>query len=254
MISGAQASCERYELTPGVFALPPGLVWLEHSRTLIAADVHFAYEDVIGGALPLWSTAESAATLAIAAQQQGAREIVLLGDIIHGAMMSEGAALGVMGAIDSLREHAILTLIAGNHEGASRGAAVLGTTHENLERDGWLLIHGDRPPTVGTRSIIGHLHPSLHLGGGASVPAFLAARDVIVVPALTPYSPGLDVLSDACLSALAPWNADRRRLCVVAASGDRVFPFGSLSALRGMMRRPSPGGRRFRRKYLRSDR
>ncbi|GAC1389502.1 MAG: hypothetical protein NVSMB31_05510 [Vulcanimicrobiaceae bacterium] len=243
-----------YELASGAFALPSGLLWLERSRTLIAADAHFAYEDVIGGALPLWSTAESAATLTIAAKRLGALEILLLGDIIHGSLMSAGAAASVALTLEALRSHAAVTLIAGNHEGRSRGIAVLGETLEFAVRDGWTLLHGDKPPVPGTRSIIGHLHPSLHMGSGASVPAFLAGADLIIVPALTPYSPGLDVCSDACIAALAPWNVSRRDLHVVVSTPERVFPFGALSVLRQTLKRPHSGKpHRFRRKYLRSD-
>ncbi|MDP9016768.1 MAG: hypothetical protein M3N19_00415 [Candidatus Eremiobacteraeota bacterium] len=243
-----------YELAPGAFAMPCGLLWLERTRTLIAADAHFAYEDVIGGALPLWSTAETAATLTIAAKRLGALEILLLGDIIHGSVMSPGAAASVAVTLQTLRSHAEVILIAGNHEGRSRGIAVLGETFEFAVRDGWTLLHGDKPPVPGTRSIIGHLHPSLHMGRGASVPAFLAGSDLIIVPALTPYSPGLDVCSDACIAALAPWDVGRRDLHVVASTAERVFPFGTLSALRQTIKRPYSGKpNRFRRKYLRPD-
>ena len=248
------AASTAYELSPGVIALPCGLLWLCETRSLLAADVHFAYEDVIGGALPLWSTAESVATLVLAAQRMDAREIVLLGDIIHGASMSEGAAQRIQAALAQLRSSARLTLIAGNHEGHTRGAAVLGETVESAERGGWLLSHGDRAPRAGTRSIIGHLHPSLHVGAGARVPAFLSSPMVIVVPALTPYSPGLDVFSDDCLAALAPWNVQRNDLHVVASTADRVFPFGLLSTLRQTLRKPArPRPHRFRRKFLRPD-
>lgn len=250
-----QAAATMYELAPGAFALPAGLLWLERTRTLLAADAHFAYEDVIGGALPLWSTAESVATLTIAAQRLRADEIVLLGDVIHGSVMSDGAARTVAEALAALRAQARVTLIAGNHEGRSRGVAVLGETVDSVERDGWLLLHGDRAPRAGTRSILGHLHPSLHMGGGTTVPAFLAGADVIVIPALTPYSPGLNVFSDDCIRALAPWNVHRKDLHVVASTAERVFPFGSLSALHQTLRRPQQARpSRFRRKFLRPDR
>ena len=89
--------------------------------------------------------------------------------------------------------------------------------------------------------MIGHLHPSLHLGGEVAAPAFLAAARLIVVPALTPYSAGLDVLSDDCAAALAPWGVRGRDLHVVAATAERVFPFGTLSALRGALHRTATG-------------
>ncbi len=251
-------AAERCDLAAGVVALAPGLAWLPHTQTLIVADAHLAYEDVIGGSLPLWSTAEIVATLALVAARTAAREIVFLGDIVHGARMSEGATRTVRDGLDVLRALATVTLVAGNHEGRSRAFAVLGATVESCERDGWLLVHGDRPPDLGRRTIIGHLHPSLHMGGGANVPAFVASDTLVVVPALTPYSPGLDCLGDDFARALGLWSVRRRDAHVVAVSLDRVYPFGSLATLRTTLRTPSQTNARppsrFRKKHLRSDR
>ncbi len=238
----------------GASAAAPGVLWLHESRAIVAADVHFAYEHVIGAALPAWSTAEIVASLTIAARSFQANEIVLLGDVIHGSRMSEAAARCVRDALDVLRGIATLTIVAGNHEGRSRGAAVLGETVESIRRDGWLLLHGDRPPqgvdSLFTRSIIGHLHPSLALRAGTSAPAFLASDKLIVLPALTPYSRGLDVCSEACASALLPWGVSPRDLCVVIAAGELLYPFGLLSELRrvvnadeGALVRRKPGHR-----------
>ncbi len=238
-------------LADGVSALAAGFALLERSRVLLVADAHFGYEDVMGGgaALPLWSTAEMAASIAIAAQRSAAREIVFLGDVIHGSNLSDGAIDAVGGALAALRNIARLTFVAGNHEGRSRGMAILGPTVESAERDGWLLVHGDKRVPLGTRAIIGHLHPSLHLGARTSAPAFLGSERVVVVPALTPYSLGLDVLSDACIAALARWDVRRSDLHVVAATSERVFPFGALSALCGALRRPTtPSSARVKRR------
>jgi len=236
------AAAQHYPLADGVIALGAGFAFLARSRALLVADAHFGYEDVMGGgaAVPLWSTAEMAASIAGSARRNAAREIVFLGDTIHGSLMSAGAIGAVAGALRELRGVAEVTFVAGNHEGRSRGAAILGATVEACERDGWLLVHGDKPGPLGQRSIIGHLHPSLHLGGGVSAPAFLGAEAIVVVPALTPYSRGLDVLSEECIDALAPWNVRRSDLHVVAAANDRVFPFGTLSALCATLRAPAP--------------
>ena len=249
-------SAERFELARGVVALAAGVAWLPATRTLLAADAHLAYEDVVGGALPLWSTTEVLATLTLAAAQTNAREIVFLGDIVHGAHMSEGAVRVVRDGLALLRATVDVTLVAGNHEGRSRAFAVLGATVEACERDGWLLVHGDRPAELGRPAIIGHLHPSLHMGRGASVPAFVASDALVVVPALTPYSPGLDVLSCDFADAIGRWSVQRRDVHVVAATSGRVFPFGSLASLRDTLRDPAAAQRapmRFRR-HLRSDR
>ena len=197
------------------------------------------------------------ATLGLVATRLGAREIVFLGDIVHGAQMSEGAMRSVRAGLALLRERTRVTLVAGNHEGRTRAFAVLGETVEACERAGWLLVHGDGPAALGRRAVIGHLHPSLHLGGGASVPAFVAGEALVVVPALTPYSPGLDLCSDDFARALGLWAVARRDVHVVATTGDRVFPFGELVALRRELRMPSVPARppaRFRRRHIRPDR
>lgn len=238
-----QPAASTVELAPGVSAVAPGVLWMHASRAIVAADVHLGYEDVIGGALPAWSIGESISTLTIAARRMQAREIILLGDVIHGSRMSEGAARAVRAALDALRSIAQLTLIAGNHEGRSRGAAVLGETVEFTQRDGWMLLHGDRAAVAYDGCIIGHLHPSLALDGCVSAPAFLSSDRLLVVPALTPYSRGLNVLSQACLQALRPWGIQsRRELHVVAAAGDLLYPFGALSELRKVRKWLRPDG------------
>ncbi len=228
-------ACDAYALADCIVALPGGFALLERSRVLLCADAHLGYEDVMGGGagLPLWSTDEITAAIAVAARRHAAREILFLGDAIHGAGLSSGAAIAVGRALAALRAIADVTIVAGNHEGRSRGVAILGPTVDAAERDGWTLAHGDRPAfEPGARTIIGHLHPSIPLGGDTTAPAFLASRTLIVVPALTPYSPGLDVTGDACADALAAWNVRTGDVHVVGATGERVYPFGALSALR----------------------
>ena len=224
------AASDRYALCEGAIALPQSLLLLERSRALVVADAHLGYEDVIGGALPLWSTQEAVNALLAAIEREDAREIIFLGDVIHSSRMSPGAATVVRGALARLRARCIVTIVLGNHEGLSRGEAILGEVEDAVERDGWVLVHGDEPVLV-PRAIIGHIHPSLSLGGCASVPAFLATTRTIVVPAFTPYSRGLNVLAKTCIEALRAFG-DEHDPIVVGSAIDRVFPFGSRSALR----------------------
>ena len=61
------------------------------------------------------------------------------------------------------------------------------------------------------------------------------------------------MLSDACIEALAPYDVRRADLHVVAASSERVYPFGTLSRMREALYRPAPRGNGYRRKFLRGD-
>lgn len=235
---------ERYPLQPGAVALPPGLLWLEGARALVAADAHLAYEEAIGGALPLWSTAGALAVLLAAIDATGAGEVILLGDIVHSSRVSDGAAAAIGAALQMLREHCAVTLVAGNHEGRTRGKLLLGETHERLERDGWTLVHGDDPLAAGARTIVGHLHPALPLARGESTPVFLACPSLLVLPALTPYSTGLDVLSADATTALHAFVRSTAEIEVVATTADRVYPFGRLGSLRTALRRTPANDRR----------
>jgi metallophosphoesterase superfamily enzyme len=229
-------AAERCALADGVSGLWPGVAWLHGCGALVVADAHLAYEDVIGGALPLWSTDETVATLRVLLRRTNAREIVFLGDIVHGAHMSDGAARRVRAALDELRAETTVTLVAGNHEGRTRAFAVLGETVERLERDGWLLVHGDGTPDFGARTIIGHVHPSVRLARGAYAPAFVASERLVVVPALTPYSPGLDCCSDEFRAVLGAWNVRPDAAHVAAVGGELLHPFGALSRFRALVR------------------
>ncbi|HVA37664.1 MAG TPA: hypothetical protein VNJ51_08625 [Candidatus Dormibacteraeota bacterium] len=224
-------------LVDGVTALAPGLLLLEGARTLVAADLHLGYEEVVGGALPLWSTAEQLAALERSAREVGARELVLLGDALHGSRMSLAAADCIRSGLAAVeRAGCAVVAVAGNHEGRSRGVEVLGRTVESVMRDGWHLLHGDRPAAREGRAIIGHLHPSLRLGGSRSAPVFLYSERLVVLPALTPYSPGLSVLSPECLHALRAWVQRPETLCVAAVSDDRLLEFQTLRRLRSALR------------------
>ncbi len=215
----------------GAHALPGGLLWLEATASLVVADLHLAYEDAIGGALPMWSLDESRAALERACSTYGARELILLGDVVHGTQLSEGAAARVVTMMHALRACCTLTIVAGNHEGRSRGAALLGECVEEIERGGMLLHHGDRPRLALVRHVIGHLHPSIALGGDRSVPAFLSAPEAIVLPAANPYSRGLNVLARDCRTAIAAYGARVASTDVIAATATHCYPFGSIASL-----------------------
>ena len=215
----------------GATALAGGMLWIETTASLVVADLHLGYEEAIGGALPLWSLDDSLKGIETALAVYCARELILLGDVVHSVRLSEGAGDRVDGAMQRLRSICTLTVVAGNHEGATRGRALLGECVEAVERAGMLLHHGDRPRIDGLRHVIGHLHPSVALGGERSVPAFLSARELIVVPASTPYSRGLNILTRDCRDAIGAYGAHPSSTQVIAATATHCYPFGTIGEL-----------------------
>ncbi len=218
-------------LGDGATALAGGLLLLESTASIVVADLHLGYEEAIGGALPLWSLDESLQRIAAAIDVYRARELILLGDVLHHSQLSEGAGDRVVTALAHLREMCSLIVVAGNHEGQTRGRALLGDLVEDIERAGMLLHHGDRPRIGGLRHVIGHLHPSVALGGERSVPAFLSAHELIVVPAATPYSRGLNILTRDCRAAIGAYGAHPSSTQVIAATAEHCYPFGSIGDL-----------------------
>lgn len=254
-MNAMEARGEELFLADGVRGVAPGFAFVEATRTLVTADTHFGYEEAIGGALPAWSTDELVASLLVAIHRTGAAELAILGDIVHSPRLSEGTGSRVRAALGALRAACALTLIEGNHEGRGRAAAIVGETHDAVERGGWTLVHGDKA-VAQSRVMIGHLHPSLPLAAGQTAPAFLASTRVIVVPALTPYSPGLSAFSRDCLDALRPFGVRSfGEVRLTACTPAELYAFGSIAAMRAVLNAPDADSRsRFRRRVLRPDR
>ena len=74
------------------------------------------------------------------------------------------------------------------------------------------------------------------MGGDASVPVLLGGERLIVAPALTPYSPGLDVRSENCARAVLAFGTRIDGMIAVACGEDRVYPFGSVGSLKASTR------------------
>lgn len=254
-MNAVQHQGDELTIAPGVRGIAPGFAFIEATGSLVTADTHFGYEDAIGSALPAWSTDEMAAALLLAIRRSGAKELIILGDIVHAPRLSDGTSARVRRALDALRAECTLTLIEGNHEGRGRANAIVGETHDAIERDGWTLLHGDRPPSS-AKVMIGHLHPSLPLAAGQTVPAFLASPRVIVVPALTPYSPGLSATSRECLNALRPFGVRSfAELHLTACTPERLYAFGSIGAMLSALNSATNAAdrNRVKRRILRPD-
>jgi metallophosphoesterase superfamily enzyme len=133
--------------------------------------------------------------------------------------------------------------VLGNHDRrALKAVERLGLEHGPSLRVGpHVVLHGDDAESVrharceaherGGRVFVGHIHPALSLddgtGGAAFVPAFVTARSFVCVPALSPYSRGLDVRGRVVREQLAALIGDDERGAAVVVDG-RVMPVGNV--------------------------
>jgi metallophosphoesterase superfamily enzyme len=114
-----------------------------------------------------------------------------------------------------------LTALAGNHD--PLGGLSSRTTEEVAS---WTIGHGHRP-VAGDRTITGHIHPVLRVGG-VSAPCFLLGPRTIVLPAFSSNAAGWNVVGGSTPRECR----DRSLVCVAGLEGE-WFDFGSLAALSG---------------------
>ena len=227
------------EIWPGVLAHASGALWLEHSKSLVVADLHLGYgwAQRRRGELGPLVDSETQLKISRVLDEVNASTILLAGDIVHAAKPGEEEASFVREVLTGLQRRAQVIGIRGNHD--RRFAEDFGDLQIGLVeqwREGDLLVtHGDRLPSslpVG-RLAIGHLHPAIGLEDAAGVkqrlPAFLLAGPVVVLPAFSPFAAGIDVWRSMPVEIEALGGGAPPE--VIVATGNRVVKLGRLSRL-----------------------
>lgn len=187
------------------------LFWPARGRLLIA-DLHLGKGDVFraaGIALPSGGTAHDLARLDRLIDATGARELWILGDLLHGATHHARWREGW----DRWRSaHAGLRIAAlrGNHDRHRDDAALdIDALGESVAQDGLLLRHEPLPDPA-HHVIAGHLHPTLRLPGiRRPLPGFWLRPGHTVLPAFSAFTGG---------QVVEPGAGDRFAAC----AGDHV--------------------------------
>lgn len=169
------------------------LFWPARSR-LVIADLHLGKSHVFrraGIAVPSGATRGDLDRLADVIARTAARELWIVGDLLHGPA-------GQAGWRDTWmawrRDHAALdvAVLAGNHDRALDGPAFgvrqLGETHV----DGpFLFSHVPRADPDGRHVIAGHMHPKTSVRGvPRSWPAFWLRPGLTILPAFSDFTGG----------------------------------------------------------------
>jgi DNA ligase-associated metallophosphoesterase len=175
---------------------PAGTLWLEDSRTLMAADLHLEKGSAYarrGQMLPPYDTAETLGRLAREVEALNPARIVLLGDSFH-----DGGGEARLADIDVQRVIALahgrsLVWVVGNHD--AEGPRFLpGDVVADVQIGALILRH---EPMEGPRAeAAGHLHPAAKVSArGRTVRrrCFVTDGERVVLPAFGAYAGGLNV-------------------------------------------------------------
>ncbi len=188
---------------------------IKKTKTLILSDLHFGYYDTsLTGVRIADNSIEKIQDII---QELKPKELILNGDILHHFGRISGLAKKILRELKELlhKKEISLKLIRGNHD------TLLKFYLDELEiknnevdryiiRDKNLICHGDKiikTKEAYERIIIGHEHPHLKLKEEVRSEDFKCYlfskhknKDLIVMPAFSPYSAGNSVLSRDFLS------------------------------------------------------
>ena len=127
--------------------LPGRALWLPREAALIIADWHLGKGDIFrraGIAVPSGSTVADFARLDALLARTGARQLVILGDLLHGRVSSDAAWIGEFTAWRERHPQLALRVARGNHD---RALAARPSRHRHrgsrcqcdcCRRSGWL--------------------------------------------------------------------------------------------------------------------
>ena len=177
---------EQLELFPGRAAYWPRL------QRLLIADLHLGKGDVFrraGIAVPRGGTSHDLARLDQLLARSGARELFVLGDLLHGPV-PDAAWREAWRAWRARHAGLRVAVLAGNHDlrlaGAGLGVEALPA---QVEAGPFTLSH--LPPAMDARgpTICGHVHPVVRLEG-VRWPCYWWRARTLVLPAFSAFTGG----------------------------------------------------------------
>ena len=196
-------------LRDGLVLCAPGGLFVPNESTLVVADVHAGYTATLrsrGYSVPACDDAGLLDRIRSLLLETRATRVVIAGDLVHGAAAVRGALARFLAALEGCE----VAVVLGNHDraigewlashGVNATAEVALGPHrvhhgDDVERASALR---EEAMAHGGRVIVGHLHPAVLLHGAAGVqalvPAFVTARGLVCLPALSPYARGVNVL------------------------------------------------------------
>lgn len=227
-----------------VVLFPQGALLVPEAGALVVADLHVGYEDAAraaGAGLPRGPSPAEAIEAAFRSvsdqsmtnsKQERITQIIVNGDAKHAnaPVLAQARALRALHA--RLAALAPVVYVRGNHDPGLERILPDADVRDEARAGRYRIVHGHAGKARGAR-ILGHEHPAVILrdlvGARMKARAFLRVGGAWVLPALSPWASGVDVLtsgfSGPSLRGVNPQDAH----AFVLADGE-VLDFGPLAA------------------------
>ena len=175
-------------------------VWLPQHGALLIADLHLGKGDVFrraGIALPRGGTAEDLQRLTALLELHAARQLWILGDMLHGPLHATPWLQQWQQWRAALAEVDI-HVVRGNHDRALQAEALGVRLHETSAMLGSLELRHEAPDTAdgsgAPHVIAGHIHPLVRLPGlQRRWPVFWLRNHATILPAFSAFTAGVPV-------------------------------------------------------------
>ncbi|AFK22848.1 metallophosphoesterase [Pyrococcus sp. ST04] len=201
-------------------------------KALIIADTHIGFEEsmIKEGAYIPKLLREMIASIVDLIKTTNAKTLVINGDLKHSFTPERREFIELSTFFESISSYLEeIVLVRGNHDtGISWIKRFEVEIVDRITVHGWDVFHGHLKLDY-NKAIIGHEHPSIRLrdevGATLKVPIFLKAKDLIVLPAFSPWAYGNDLTINEPISpVLKERNLDNFEILIPV--DDEILNFG----------------------------
>lgn len=163
---------------------------------LLIADLHLGKGDAFrraGLAVPRGGTAADLARLGALLDASGAGRLLVLGDVVHGAVHRDAGWLADWQAWRAARPGLRLQAIAGNHDRhLAPDALGIEALPARVDEGPFAFVHDEADAAGATGYVLaGHLHPVVRLPGLGRLPAFALGPRGGLLPAFSAFTGGV---------------------------------------------------------------
>lgn len=188
-----------------LWLLPEKALYWPAQQALLIADVHFGKAAVyrrLGQPVPQGTTASNMARLDGLLEKLACRQLIFLGDFLHGPGSHNPDTLDALGQWRARHVDLPMTLIRGNHDkraGDPPATLNIRVVSEPLLLGPFALQH-EPDPHPARHVLAGHVHPVYRLNGkgrqSLRLACFRLGEDVSLLPAFGAFTGGYQVSRD----------------------------------------------------------